>query len=199
MVIIQKGDELLHTMMIDRLFGSKTRAKLLKLFCTHADEQFFVRELTRHISEHLNAVRRELANLEALKIIKSKNLGQKKYYQADSNNALFKAVKDLFSSAELEQRKLLLQKFKSIKGLKQIIVSGIFENEKIASTDALIIGDLETKSLTNIVALLEQLAGQSVRYTHFSSEEYMDRSQKSDRFLYNFYQLRHSILVNNFK
>ncbi len=198
MVIIQKGDELLHT-MIDRLFGSKTRTKLLKLFCTHADEQYFVRELTREINEHLNAVRRELANLEALKIIKSKSLGQKKYYQADVNNSLFNSVKELFASAEQEQKKSLLQKFKSIKGLKQIIVAGVFENEKSASTDALIIGNLDTKSLNNIVSLLEQLASGSVRFTHFTYDEYIERSQKSDRFLYNFYQLRHSILVNNFK
>ena len=185
--------------MIDRLFGSKTRTKLLKLFSEKPDESFYVRQLSRSTNEQLNAIRRELANLEHLKIIKAKAVGQKKFYQAEVNNQVFKAIKDLFLALTGENKKLLLQKFKSIKGLKQIFVSGIFENDKTSSIDSLIIGDLDTRSLNNIVALLEQLAGQSVKFTYFTTAEYAERTQMSDRFLYNYFQTRHSILVNNFK
>ena len=185
--------------MIDRLFGSKTRTKLLKLFSEKSEESFYVRQLARQTDEQLNAIRRELANLEHLRIIRAKSIGQKKFYQADTANPIFKSLKDLFLALSGESKKLLLQKFKSIKGLKQIYTSGIFENDKSSSIDALIIGDLNSKSLANIVALLEQLAGQNVKFTHFTPAEYLERTQMSDRFLYNYFQTRHSILVNNFK
>jgi DNA-binding transcriptional regulator YhcF (GntR family) len=183
--------------MIDRLFGSKTRSRLLRLFAAHPGDQYFVRQLARQINEHVNAVRRELANLEYLKIIKSQSIGQKKFYQTDDNSQIFKVLKELLVAANTDQKKIFLQKFKSIKGLQQIIVSGVFENEPLAASDALIVGNLSEKSLKNIVVLLEQLAGASVRFTHFTSSEFLDRTRGSDRFLYNFYQLRHSLLVNN--
>ncbi len=49
--------------MIEQLFGSKTRVKLLGLFYSNPDRPFYVRELTRKIDEQINSVRRELANL----------------------------------------------------------------------------------------------------------------------------------------
>jgi len=158
-----------------------------------------VRQLARLTDEQLNAVRRELANLEKLRIIKAKSLGQKKYYQAEISNPIFKSIKELFLVLAEENKKTMLQRFKSIKGLKQIYVSGIFENDKTASIDSLIVGDLDNKKIVAIVALLEQLAGQSVRFTHFTIKEFAERTQLSDRFLYNYFQNKHSILVNNFK
>ncbi len=49
--------------MLEQLFGSRTRTKLLKLFLTNPDEAFFIRELTRKIDTQINSVRRELKNL----------------------------------------------------------------------------------------------------------------------------------------
>ena len=47
--------------MIDQLFGSKTRVKLLELFYSNPNRSFYVREITRKIDEQINSVRRELA------------------------------------------------------------------------------------------------------------------------------------------
>lgn len=49
---------------IEKLFGSKTRAKLLRLFFSDMNKSYYVREITRLIEEQINSVRRELINLE---------------------------------------------------------------------------------------------------------------------------------------
>ena len=49
--------------MIDSLFGSKTRVKLLHLFLNNPGKAFYVREITRLVDEQINSVRRELANI----------------------------------------------------------------------------------------------------------------------------------------
>ena len=49
--------------MIDALFGSKTRVKLLHLFLNNPGKSFYVREITRKIDEQINSVRRELSNM----------------------------------------------------------------------------------------------------------------------------------------
>ena len=43
---------------IEKLFGSKTRAKLLRLFFENPTKSFYVREMTRVICEQINSVRR---------------------------------------------------------------------------------------------------------------------------------------------
>ena len=57
--------------MIEQLFGSKTRVKLLQLFYSNPNRAFYVREITRKIDEQINSVRRELSNLLSIGIITS--------------------------------------------------------------------------------------------------------------------------------
>ena len=63
----------------EKLFGSKTRAKLLKLFFENPEKSFYVREMTRVIDEQINSVRRELLNLESIGIIKNETFDNKVY------------------------------------------------------------------------------------------------------------------------
>src|SRR5438132_1273882 len=58
-----------HDFGVEQLFGSKVRARLLRLFFENPKEKFFVRELERRIGSHIHAIRRELQNLETLGII----------------------------------------------------------------------------------------------------------------------------------
>jgi len=55
--------------MLEQLFGSKTRVRLLRLFLQNQSEAFFVRELTRKIGAQINAVRNELENLLDMGIV----------------------------------------------------------------------------------------------------------------------------------
>ena len=64
--------------MLEHLFGSTTRVKLLRLFYNNQDRAYFVRELSRVIDIQLNAVRRELANLEELGLVKQVAFGESK-------------------------------------------------------------------------------------------------------------------------
>ena len=49
-------------MQLDKLFGSKTRAKLLGLLFDNPEKSYYVREITRVIEEQINSFRRELNN-----------------------------------------------------------------------------------------------------------------------------------------
>ncbi|HUY53510.1 MAG TPA: transcriptional regulator, partial [Candidatus Dormibacteraeota bacterium] len=69
--------------MVEQLFGSKTRVKLLQLFYGNVNRAFYVREITRKIDEQINSVRRELANLLSIGIITSNTSNNKLYYEVD--------------------------------------------------------------------------------------------------------------------
>lgn len=85
--------------MIDQLFGSKTRVKLLKLFFTNPNRSFYVREITRTVEEQINSVRRELANLLALGLITSDSTNNKLYYEVNQDYEHFEALKAMFSKS----------------------------------------------------------------------------------------------------
>ena len=90
--------------MIDALFGSKTRVKLLKLFLNNPDSSYYVREITRLIDEQINSVRRELSNMLKIGIITSENVENKLYYKVNQTSSTSTVLKEasillLFSSS----------------------------------------------------------------------------------------------------
>ncbi|MBP9668434.1 hypothetical protein KBD70_01670, partial [Candidatus Saccharibacteria bacterium] len=87
--------------MIDALFGSKTRVKLLKLFLNNPDSSYYVREITRLIDEQINSVRRELSNMLKIGIITSENVENKLYYKVNQMYPHFIPLRAIFSDEEI--------------------------------------------------------------------------------------------------
>ncbi len=58
--------------MLNKLFGSKARVKILKLFLSHPEEKFYIRQVARDLGLQLNSVRRELENLETFGLLTSR-------------------------------------------------------------------------------------------------------------------------------
>lgn len=58
--------------MLNKLFGSNARAKLLKQFLFNTEEKYYIRQLARDLDLQVNSIRRELENLEELGLLSSK-------------------------------------------------------------------------------------------------------------------------------
>lgn len=58
--------------MLEKLFGSVARVKILKLFLLHPGERHYIRHLARGLGLQINSVRRELENLEKFGLLISK-------------------------------------------------------------------------------------------------------------------------------
>src|SRR5215217_1245610 len=82
--------------MIEQLFGSKTRVKLLQLFYGNPNRSFYVREITRTIDEQINSVRRELANLLSIGIIKSDTNNNRLYYEVEQDYQFYPPLAAIF-------------------------------------------------------------------------------------------------------
>ncbi len=62
--------------MLNKLFGSNSRVKIIKLFIYNPDEKFYIRQIARNLSLQLNSVRRELENLESFGLLVSSKAEQ---------------------------------------------------------------------------------------------------------------------------
>jgi hypothetical protein len=87
--------------VIEQLFGSKTRVKLLQLFYSNPNRAFYVREITRKIDEQINSVRRELSNLLSIGIITSDATNNRLYYEVNQEYEFYKPLAMVFGGLKV--------------------------------------------------------------------------------------------------
>lgn len=189
--------------MVEQLFGSKTRVKLLQLFYSNPNRSFYVREITRKIDEQINSVRRELANLLSVGIISSDTTNNRLYYEVNQKYEHYDAFLSIFGGKKLE---------KSIDGvevkddtkdeLKQLgkvdlaLLTGQFTRDETAGIDFLVVGDVNHKAIENYVSELEKREGKDIRYTYMTTDNFHYRKQINDRFITKLMEAKKQILTD---
>jgi predicted nucleotidyltransferase len=83
--------------MLELIFGSKLRVKVLGRLFANPEERYYVRQLTALIGEDSTNVSRELARLEKTGILISTTEGKQKYYQANKQSPVFNELKGLLT------------------------------------------------------------------------------------------------------
>lgn len=188
--------------MIEQLFGSKTRVKLLQLFLANPGRSFYVRELTRKIDEQINSVRRELANLQGIGIIKSDSVNNKLYYEVNQGYKHFKALQSIFS-VELPQQDIstasqgdLLKRLQVVGSFDIVITTGILIGYEGADIDLVLVGSSNKQKLEKLMKTVELEEGSPIRYTVIPESEFKYRLDIKDRFISTILHGRHNILAD---
>ncbi len=77
-----------HSDALKVLLGSKARAQLLTLFCTHPAQEFYPRQLWKTTGLSLGHVHRELTRLAHLGLLQSRRMGREKLYRVNEQHPL---------------------------------------------------------------------------------------------------------------
>jgi predicted transcriptional regulator len=85
--------------MLDVLFSSRVRVKLLELFLSHPDQHYHSRELARVVGERQNAVWRELRKLEEAGLLRSQARGNRREYTICKESRLYPNLRRLILQA----------------------------------------------------------------------------------------------------
>jgi len=171
--------------MLEQLFSSRTRVKLLKKFLLNPDSKYYVRELTREIGERINSVRRELDNLLGIGFLISFNQDQKKYFQVNKDFLLLAEMESLIIKAQSLIENKIIKRIEAIRGIKYCVLTGKFVKKEDVPSDILVVGDrVEVNKFNQIVNLLEKNFDQELNYTILTNQEFETRSQMTDKFIY---------------
>lgn len=192
--------------MIDQLFGSKTRVKLLQLFYSNPNRSFYVREITRKIDEQINSVRRELSNLLSIGIITSDTTNNKLYYEVNQKFEYFDPLTTIFgggpkpltsktpsSTTAVEETETDI---KSIGNVEIAIYTGQFTRDELSGVDVFLVGDINHTKLQKFMTELEVKEGKELRYTMMSLSDFQYRRQIKDRFVANILSAKKQVLVD---
>ncbi|MBQ1298844.1 transcriptional regulator [Candidatus Saccharibacteria bacterium] len=172
----------------EKLFGSKTRAKLRKLFFGNPEKSFYVREMTRVIDEQINSVRRELLNLESIGVIKNETFDNKVYYSANNKHPFCRPLSDIFSkkidtTREKDIKETTWEEYcRPVKNyLKGLVVTNRLPGQD--GIDLLIIGNDRTKKLTRWAEVIEKKQGKPINYVIMTPDDFTYRKSVRDRFI----------------
>lgn len=191
-----------------RLFGSNTRVKLLSLFLSNPDNEYYVREITRQIDEQINSVRRELNNLEDLQIVVKNERDRKVFYRL-GNNPLISSLSQILdcnssmpSSSEVKVGSLIdkIDWLKEITSIKQDIQLLISFQKNNLEADVLIVSD-QREAIISWLNKIEQEFGQPVRYLILTPTDFQYRLFVRDDFISSLLANDYEIILNsiNFK
>lgn len=180
--------------MLEHVFGSRTRVRLMSLFLHHPEDVFYIRELTRTIDTQINAVRREIQNLVKIGMIiegaekdettQTKRPGLKrKYYQANTNFPLMQEVRALLTKANVLIEWKLDEQIRDLGDVRYLSFLGIFMGQRNQPVDMFLVGDVDKIALKKLVTKIEKELGIEINYTCLPLKEFTYRMDMADRFL----------------
>lgn len=191
--------------MIEQLFGSKTRVKLLSLFYNNPGRPFYVREITRKIEEQINSVRRELANLLSIGIVTSDGANNRLYYEVSPKYEYYEQLRSIFSSLPVSTNRVLKEtreeesiatKLRAAGKIEYAFLTGTYVRDPRVNIDLFVVGDVNRARMAKIVAELEASEGREINYSALTPTEYEYRLSIGDRFVASVMSAKKIVLID---
>ena len=210
--------------MLERLFGSTTRLKLLKTFLFQPERRFTLDELIKTFKLKPDSVKRELDNLSVFGIISSgldseanlqadleavetdfdtpaekpKKIKDIKYFQLNSSFVLVEDLKTLIARGQILYERDFVNKLLTTGKIKYLMLSGFFVNRTDAPVDLLVVGRINKVKLVKIIKEFEKELGREVNFTHFEPQEFLYRKSLADVFIYELLEGPNLVVIDEF-
>jgi hypothetical protein len=192
--------------MIDALFGSKTRVKLLHLFLNSPGQSFYVREITRKIDEQINSVRRELSNMLEVGIITSDSADNKLYYQVNQRYDYYVPLRAIFGDSVTELHAVQVaadspadEYTTAVRGLPSLrlaLFAGVLVRGSTSQIDIVLVGDLSASKVSTVIKRIEKGEGRDINYTVLSYDEFYYRLSVRDRFITEILNGKYTVVID---
>lgn len=171
--------------MLERLFISKVRLKILKQYLLNTGKEYHIRELVRLLNEEINAVRRELKNLEAFGLLKSRKQTNKVIYSLNPNNAFIHELKSMILK-DSEELKLMAKVLGAINNIEVVLITEAYTTKKYSDDsdiDLLIIGKPDITKLTKEMNVVEKELGRELKMAVLTNEDFEFRKKRREKFI----------------
>jgi predicted nucleotidyltransferase len=170
--------------MLERLFTSKSRIKILQLLIFNTQSEFHLRQIARLTDVSPPYVKRELSNLSKINLITESTKGNLKLFKINKNSPIFYELKRIFLKTE-SLGNLLKKKLKSLE-LRYAMIYGSFaasEETERSDIDLLVIGNIKEERILEIITESEAKVGREINYILWSEKEFEKRARQKHHLL----------------
>lgn len=183
--------------IFDALFGSKARARLIRLFIVNPGVEFTTAEVTEKTLIPKADGARELVRLTKMKLVFERSRQGKKRFIVNEEFPFYTELKSLISKLNVHAQSQVFRKLKIIGEVKLILISGLFLNYPKSKADMiLVVNNVNRTKLKHAIAHLEAEVGREIRFVLMNGEELHYRLNMLDRFFVEFLENPYEEVTN---
>lgn len=171
--------------MLKNLFSSKARIEILKLFLFNPENSFYQRQIATLTNQSIRGVQREVEKLKKIGLIEESLEGNRKYYKTNKSCPVFEDLKKIFFKT-VGIGEVLKKDLKKSNAIKIAFIYGSYargEENLLSDIDLLVIGNIKSRELSNLLAKPKREAGREINYAVYSLQEFKQRIKQKDHFL----------------
>lgn len=185
--------------MLKDIFVSEVRVKILKIMMLNPTKQYHVRALVREVGTEINAVRRELARLTGIGLLRRRQSSNRIYYAVDTNSLYYPellslAAKETYVGADL------INNAKYLGNVKYVVLSRAYLRGRVSTVldvDLFIVGSVNLEVLEKIIKAEQTRVGRDVNYSVMGEEEFIFRKRRNDQFIAKVLSQSRTMLIGN--
>ncbi len=166
--------------MLERLFTSKTRVRMLEAFLLNSGTEYHIRELARIVNTTPTYVQKELKNLESLGLLGSRKMGNMVLYKLQIKSPIVEDLKRIFLKTESIGGEII--KELDAKKIKFALIFGSFAKGIETSTsdvDVLIISDIDEDDVLRSISKTERRIGREINFILWKEKEFLQKVREN--------------------
>lgn len=183
--------------ILDRLFGSREKTRLLRFFLQNPESPFEFSEVVAKNLIKSRPARKELDGLVKIKFITKKSRKEGVFYSLNQNFSFYPELKNLIAKSNVSPSCRSLFRISKIGNMKLAVVSGAFINYPKSKADMILVGEAVSKAkLKNLMNNLEAEIGKEINFVLMTLEEFKYRLNMLDKFVLEFLEGPHEEIIN---
>jgi predicted nucleotidyltransferase len=172
--------------MVDILFKSKIRQKILSRFFADEGRKFYINEMARLVNTTQGTCRRELNKLVDVGVLTTKKEGNLLYYQVNKQTPLYREFSAIIQKTIGIEAKLK-SSLQGFKGISYAFIFGSYAKREFkpeSDIDVVIIGMIGEDSLIKVFKDVERAIGREINYHIYTEKEFKNKLS-TDSFIKN--------------
>lgn len=166
--------------MLERLFTSKSRVKILGFLLLNSTGEFHLREIARQTGVSAPYVKREMANLVALGLVLKRSQGNLVLFKLNRDSVIAEELKRIFLKTE-SLGQFIRDSLGEIGEIKFALIYGSFargEEGERSDIDLLVVGDVNERRMLGIIEKVEEHTGREVNYIAWTEDEFERKARE---------------------
>ena len=172
-------------MDITKIFKSKARQAIFRLYFTNPEKSFYLRQLERELGVPVSMLRKELISLENEGLFSSSRQGNLLYYSLNKEYPLYSEIKAIvFKTVGIQGS--LSKALLDTKDIKAAFIYGSYaKNASNAKSDIdlFILGNPNEDVLVEKISGLEKSLNREINYTIYGKANFEKKKKGRDSFI----------------
>ena len=172
-------------MDIAKIFNSKVRRELFRLYFTNPDKEYYLRELERILNTPVSMIRKELIRQQLDGVFLSRKAGNLTYFSLNKNYPLLEELKSIVFKT-IGIKGLLGETLKKVRGVEAAFIYGSFaksEERSSSDIDLFVIGRVDETTVLSELKKLEKLLKREINYNLYSKDDFDKKKKAKDPFV----------------